>query len=102
MAKIDALGQKIAPILVEIEQTLWEREAALPDVPHDFPEEALRAACKIYAACIMDFMWKKQGINNISHEDRLREVKYFGESLRALTKQMTRLDTVDFYMSPPL
>jgi len=94
---METLGQKISPILLEIEGTLWEREAEMPHIPHEFTEEGFRAATKIFMACIMDKMWVLQEKENMCMNSRLKMVEYAGKELRKFVHEMTDIDTVKLY-----
>lgn len=90
------IGEKLSPILVEIENTLWEFEANRGIKP-EFTMEGFRAATKIFMAVLMDKIWELQTDENIDMQDRLSMVFKAGEDVRNLIKIYTDLDTHKFY-----
>lgn len=51
------IGKKINPILVEIEETLWEFESNYPTKP-EYNIDGFRASIKIFMSALMDKMWE--------------------------------------------
>lgn len=90
------IGQKIAPILIEIENTLWEFEAHKAQLP-DYPDSALPAAAKIFMSVMMEQIWHLMEKENVDQKDRENMVERAGEELRSYIKKYTNLDTRDFY-----
>lgn len=86
-------GERIQPILQELNDALWEREANCPNTPHDFPEKSLLAASKIFTAVLWDFLHKKQEANGTCMDDNLDEVKEAGTAIRNLVFKYTGKDT---------
>jgi len=91
------LGERLSPILEEVEGLLWEREAAMPNTPHEFTEEGFRAACKIFMAAMMDKIWVLQEKENMPIEDCLKMAEHAGNEIKRLVKQMTNIDTTKLY-----
>lgn len=90
---METLGQKINPILIEIENTLWESNGMKPE----FPDESLRAATKIFMEVILDKTFDLQNNENMDMEDRLNMAQRIGEDLRKLIKTYADVDSHDFY-----
>jgi len=90
------IGKEISPVLVEIENTLWEFEAYSAKKP-EFPIESLRASAKIFMAVMMDKMWELQEREGMPMEDRCNMAKKCGNDLRAFVKTYVDIDTVDLY-----
>lgn len=90
------IGKKLSPILVEIENTLWEFEANSGMKP-EFTDEAFMAATKIFMSILMDKMWNLQTNENISNDDRIKMAENAGNEIRQLIKTYTGMDTHDFY-----
>jgi hypothetical protein len=90
------IGEKISPILTEIEDTLWEFEANNGQKP-DFTDEGFRAATKIFMSVLMDKIWELQQDENISMENRCNMVQKAGEDVRKLIKTYTNIDTHERY-----
>ena len=90
------LGEKLSPILVELEDTLLEFEADFGLKP-DYTMEGFRGACKIFMSVIMDKLWELQEADKISQEDRENMATKCGEDLRKFIKTYTDIDTFDLY-----
>jgi hypothetical protein len=90
------IGKRISPILVEIENALWEFEANRAIKP-EFPVEALRASAKIFMSVMMDKMWELQEKEGMPMWDRENMAIRCGESLRAFVKTYVDIDTVELY-----
>ena len=90
------IGQKISPILIEVENTLWEFEEYRGTKP-DFPIEALRAAAKIMMAVLMDKMYELQDKENMPQEQREEMASSAGNEFRKLIKTYTGIDTHNLY-----
>ena len=67
--KEKTIGEKISPILCEIEKTLWEFEANDGGKPN-YPIEAFRAATKIFLSVLLDKMYNLQENEGMSLENR--------------------------------
>lgn len=91
------IGQKISPILEEIEDTLWEYEFNMPNIPPEYDELAIRSAVKILMSVSMDKMWKLQENEKLDLEDRINMSKKLGEDIRKLVKTYTNIDTHELY-----
>ena len=90
------IGQKISPILDEIEKTLWEFEANRGAKPN-YTDKGFRAGVKIFMSVIMDKIWELQNKENIPMEDRLKMVDKCGKDVRRLVKTYTNIDTHKIY-----
>lgn len=90
------IGERLSPVLVEIENTLWEFESSEQGKP-DYPKEAFRAICKIFISAIMDKMWELHEDENIRMVDRENMATSAGEEIRKLVKNFTDIDTFDLY-----
>jgi len=90
------IGEKISPILVEIEETLWEYEAYSGLKPCYTPE-GFRAAIKIFMSALMDCMWDLQEKESIPIEDRGKMATKAGNEVRKIVKTYTNIDTRKMY-----
>jgi hypothetical protein len=90
------IGKEISPILVEIEQSLWNFECMTPDKP-EYTDEAFRAACKIFMSALMDKMWTLQEKEDIDIDDRIIMALKAGSQMRELVKTYTDIDTHKLY-----
>ncbi len=93
---METIGQRISPILEEIENTLWEFEANRGLKP-EYSTEGFRAAIKIFMSVMMDKIWELQQDEDIGLEDRLNMVQKCGEDVRALIKTYTDIDCHELY-----
>jgi len=90
------IGEKINPILQELETTLWEFDAFNCGKPC-YPNESLRAATKIFVSVLMDKIYDLQDKENLDLEDRENMAQKAGEDIRKLIKTYTNIDAHDFY-----
>lgn len=90
------IGKKISPILVEIEETLWEFEAYNGTKP-EYTLDGFRASIKIFMSALMDKMWELQGNEKLSLEDRSAMAEKVGNEVRKLVKVYTDIDTHKLY-----
>jgi len=90
------IGKKISPVLVELENTIWNFEAN-NQMPPEYTDEGFKAICKIFMSALMDKQWVLQNHETIDMEDRCKMAEKCGEDLRNLIKVYTDLDTHEFY-----
>ena len=90
------IGEKIGPILSELEGALWEFEAQELGPP-EFTDEGMRASIKIFMSVLMDKMWNLQEKEGVSSEIRADMALKAGQEVRELFKKYTDLDTHDLY-----
>lgn len=91
-----SIGEKISPILCEIEDTLWEFEANKGIKP-DYTIDGFRAATKIFMSVLMDKIWELQSNEKITIQDRISMVEKAGNDVRDLVKTYTDIDTHSLY-----
>ena len=92
----NTLGQKLSPILEEIEDTLWEKEAHHPE-PLLFTEKGQRAGIKIFMTVMLDMLWEHQNKTNVPQEKRVQQANEVGLGINLLVKQYTGVDTKALY-----
>jgi len=90
------IGKLISPILVEIEETLWENENESTSPP-EFTNEGFRASVKIFMATIMDKMWALQEKENIDIEIRKAMATKAGNDIVNLVNVYTGINTHSLY-----
>lgn len=90
------LGEKLGPILVEIEDTIFEFEAN-DGRPPEFDITAFRAGVKIFMTVLMDKIWKLQEEENMTLEDRCNMVEKVGAEIKDIIKTYTNIDTFELY-----
>lgn len=90
------IGEKLSPILVEIENTLWEFEANVGMKPN-YTLDAFRASIKIFMSTMMDKMWELQGSEILEMDDRIAMAEKLGNELNKMVKTYTNIDTKNLY-----
>lgn len=90
------IGKQLSPILVEIENTLWEFESRNYGSP-EFTQDGFRAVCKIFISVIMDKIWDLQENESMTIEDRLNMAQKCGEDFAKLIKIYTNIDSTKLY-----
>lgn len=90
------IGQRISPILEEIETSLWKFEENYGVKPC-YTNNGFRAAAKIFMSALMDRMWELQQQEKMDMTDRENMAEKAGEALRALIKTYTNIDSHEFY-----
>ena len=93
---IESIGEKLSPILEEIEATLLEYEEQELGQPL-YTEGGFRAAVKIFFSVIMDEMWDLQVDIGMSMEDRLVMAEEAGLDIKKLIMKYTGIDTHTLY-----
>lgn len=90
------IGEKLSPVLVEIEDALFEFEVNNQTQPN-YTDGGFRAAIKICMSVIMDKMWNLSNAENIDMETRCNMAQKCGEDFRSLVKRYTNIDTYSLY-----
>jgi hypothetical protein len=88
------IGEKITPILIEIEDMLFEFQCHCPP---DFCLEGFRASLKIFMDALLSQQWKLMESENMPQEDRINMAVKLGEELKRLIKTYTGIDTITLY-----
>lgn len=96
MEKTQTIGQKISPILIEIENALWEFEANVA-LPPQFTTEGFRAANKIFMAAIMDKLWLIQEFDKMPIKDCENMAENLGKEIKDIVFKYTNIDTHKLY-----
>lgn len=92
-----SIGTKFSPILVEIEEALWDFEYAHPGKQFNFSVFGFRAAIKIFMATFLGEIWKKQAKELMPQAEREKMAQEAGQAIRMLIKQYTDIDSHDLY-----
>jgi hypothetical protein len=87
------LGEKLSPILSEIENTLLDNYETKPG----FTDEGFRASIYIFQSVLLDKMWELQEKENLSIEIREDMATKSGEAIRNIIKTFTNIDTHNLY-----
>jgi uncharacterized protein YutE (UPF0331/DUF86 family) len=91
------IGEKLSPVLNEIEQALWEFEFNFPGTQPDYSEDGFRSALKIVMSAMMDKMWDLQQKEGIDMKIREAMAIKCGEDFRNLVRKYTNIDPHDLY-----
>ena len=95
---ISNLALKLEPILLEIEDCLWEDDAKEQGA-NEYSDQAFRAAMKIFMSITMDKVWAEQCRKQMIQEDKEKQVAWLGDELYKLIKHTTGIDTKKLYDS---
>jgi len=90
------VGKELSPVLVQIEDVLWEFESETKGTP-GFTDEGMRASIKIFMSAMMDKVWELQESEEMGMDERVKMVLKFGEELRELIKIYTSVDCRELY-----
>lgn len=90
------IGQKLSPILTEIEEMLIDHAAYDGSKP-EFTDEGFRAGIQIFMSVMMDKLYAIQMSDGKSIEEASNEAEQMGYSIRAFILQYTRIDTHNLY-----
>lgn len=90
------IGEKLSPILLEIEETIIEFDAEVGNKPN-YDNEALRSATKIFMSVMMDKMFELQMKEEMTLEVSCDMADKLGNELRVLIKKYADVDTFEFY-----
>lgn len=92
-----SLGENIAPILTEIENTLWEREANTPGEMVKWPASATTATLKIFMSLFSERMFEMQAAENMPLQQRGEMAEALGSDIKKLVFTYTGIDTHSLY-----
>lgn len=90
------IGERLSPVLCEIESALWEFEEQNLGNP-EFTKGGFRAILKIFMCGIMDKMWEMQLAEEIDMNIRGEMARKCGEEVRKIVKVYTGIETIDLY-----
>jgi hypothetical protein len=88
-----SLGEKLSPILSEIEGALLDNYETKPG----FDDEGFRASIFIFQSALLDKMWELQEKEDIQIETRADMAEKCGEAIRSIIKTFTNIDTHNLY-----
>ena len=89
-------GEKLSPVLVEIETAIWEHDAMDGDAPQ-YTNDGFRAACEIFISAISDRMFANDAALGCSLEYMAEHAKIVGNEIRRLVREHTNIDTYNLY-----
>ena len=82
--KKPTLGERLAPILNEIEETIIEHKVMVPGEIPGYSDDAFRAAICIFLDVALNKMWDYQSRLDMPIEAREEAVERFGKEFRML------------------
>ena len=74
------IGEKISPVLVEIEEALLDSEQS--GLPPMYTDDGFRAALKVFMSAMLDRMWMLQGKEAMDFNDRSLMAEKMGGEVR--------------------
>ena len=92
----ESIGEKLSPILEEIEATLLEYEEQELGQPL-YTEAGFRAAVKIFMSVVMDSLWNMQELADMTLDERLDMAEEAGLDIKKLIMKYTGIDTHTLY-----
>jgi hypothetical protein len=90
---MESLGERLSPILVEIQDTLIDFSEHKPG----FNNEGFRASIYIFQTAILDKMWELQEKENIPMDSRVDMAEKCGTALKDFVKTFADIDTHKLY-----
>jgi len=97
ISMIKPIGTELSPMLIEIEDLIWDFEYDNPKEQGKYSKEGFRGAIKIFMSALLDKMWDFQEENKISQEDRIKKAEEAGQIVRLFIKSYTGIDSIDLY-----
>lgn len=97
--KQEKIGQKLSPILEEIEDSLWDFEYYREGEKPEFTEEGFRGATKIFMSALLDKMWDFQESINMPQKEREKKAEFFGKEVREIILLSTGIDMHKLYQN---
>ena len=86
-------GQKLAPVLRDLEKTIFEYQVHTDgELPPKYPEIALYHAMEIFAHVLMDKIWDLIKKKEIELPDACKMAEACGNDIRKLIKTYTGID----------
>lgn len=98
MEKIPPIGEQLSPVLVEIEETLWEHEATIATKP-EYTLAGFRAAAKIFTSAMLDYTFSRDAAMGMNIQQMAADAEKLGQDLRNLMLKYTGIDSVKLYNS---
>lgn len=90
------IGQKLSPILEELENTLIDHASYNGSKP-EFTNDGFRAGVQIFMSVMMDKLYEVQMSEGKTIEQSSNEATMMGFSIRGLILQYTKIDTHNLY-----
>jgi hypothetical protein len=90
------IGEKISPILAEIEYLILEHEALVGEKPC-YIDYALRSASRIFSSVLLDKMFELQKLEKIPLNIAEDMAIQAGKEIRQIVKKYTNIDTHELF-----
>lgn len=91
------VGETVKPLLLIIENAIWNHEAEHSEMMPQFDNESFRAVVKIFITTIIERIWSLQESEDMSFDTRCEMAKSAAEEVRKFIKVYTDIDTMKFY-----
>ena len=91
------IGEKLSPLLVEIEDAISDHELYDGCQPY-FTDEGFRAGVRIFMALLLDKMYNLQCMEGMEYADKLNMATKAGVDLKDFVKVYTDIDTKKLYV----
>ena len=88
----------MSPVLVKIEETLWEHEATLATKP-EYTLAGFRAAAKIFISAMMDYSFSRNVAMGMNIEQMKADAEKLGKDIRDLMLKYTGIESAKLYNS---
>ncbi len=96
MENTQPIGAAIKPLLMMIENALWEYELKNDRGPC-FDDESFRAIIKLFACSVIERVWDLQENENMNMDDRVAMGEAVGKEIMHLIKVFTNINTKELY-----
>ncbi len=90
-------GEKLSPVLKEIEDAIWQHEIEFEDEPPHYTLDGFRAAAKIFMSALTDKLWANDTLLGCPIEYMERRAEALRNDIRRLVKEYTNIDTHNLY-----
>lgn len=102
MKKHIGIGEKLSPVLNEIESAIVDFNCFISEHPHlglkpNYTDSGFRAAIQIFISALMDKMFDLQMKEDIPLESAKAMAFKAGDEIRKLVKIYTNVDTTKFF-----
>ena len=91
------IGEKLSPILEEIDNAMLDFKVACPNTKPEFTTEGFMSAISIFMFAMTDKMFENLEVKNVTQEEAEFEAMQLGQELRQMVLRYTGIDTCDLF-----
>ena len=91
------IGEKLSPILEEIDNAMLDFKVACPNTNPKFTTEGFRSAISIFMFAMTDKLYENLEIKNATQNEAEFEAMQLGQELRKMVLRYTGIDTYDLF-----